>query len=93
MHTRLESSTVRRKRFTDRDIHGEGKEETKFDSLLIASHFGSTDHMTLEGGEEEEAREALCQTSDSFGSVISSRAMLRANRIPNKSHAEYWRLA
>jgi hypothetical protein len=49
--------------------------------------------MTLEGGEVEEPREPrtpLYQTSDSlFGSAICSRAMLRANRMPNKSHAEF----
>ena len=92
MHTHLESLTVWRKRFTDRDIHDEGKEETKFNSLLITSHFMSTDHMTLEGGEEEDAREALFQTSDLFGSIISSWVIPQANQIPNKSHAEYWRL-
>ena len=59
--------------------HGEGKEGTKFDSLLIASHFVSADHMTLEGGEVEEVREPhspLCQTCDLlFGHAISSWAM------------------
>jgi len=28
--------------------HGGWKEETKFSPLLIASYFGSADHMTLE---------------------------------------------
>ena len=35
----------------EQEIYGQGhggwKEETKFDSLLIASHFGSADHMML----------------------------------------------
>ena len=51
IHLHLESLMVWRKRFMARDIHNEGKEETKFDSLLIASHFRSADHMTLEGEE------------------------------------------
>jgi hypothetical protein len=56
--------------------HGEGKEETKFNLLLIASHFESADHRTIEGEEVEEVQEALRQTSNSFGSAISSQAML-----------------
>jgi hypothetical protein len=35
--------------------HGGWKEETKFNPMVIASHFGSADHMTLEGGEVKEA--------------------------------------
>jgi hypothetical protein len=80
----------------EQEIYGQGhggwKEETKFDSLLITSHFGSANHMTLESGEVEEAQEPhipLYQTSDSWlRSAISSRVMLQANRMPNKSHAE-----
>ena len=76
--------------------HGGQKEGTKFNSLLIASHFGSADHMTLEGGEVAEAWEPcspLYQTSDSlFGFTISSWAILQANRMLNKSHAESRRL-
>ena len=70
--------------------HGGRKEETKFDSLLIASRFGySMDHMTLEAEDAQEPRIPLYQTSDSlFGSAISPREILRANQMPNKSHAE-----
>jgi hypothetical protein len=83
--------------FAAEDILGR-RNRSELEGLLIASHFRTADHMTSksEGGEVQSLGSLTTPPAglpySQFGCAICSRAILRANRISNKSHAESRRL-
>ena len=75
-----------------------GGRRSKFECLLITSHFRTADYMTyrLEDGEVQSLGSFATPPAGlpylQFGSTICSQAMLQANEILNKSHDESQRL-
>ena len=82
---------MRSPEFAAEDILG-GRNRSELECLLIASHFRTADHMTLEDGEVLSLRSLATPPVrllySQFGSAICSQAMLPANRILSKSYAE-----
>jgi hypothetical protein len=74
------------------------RRRNELECLLITSHFRTTDHMTpkLEDGKVQSLGSLATPPAgllySQFGSTICPQAMLQANWISNKSHAESWRL-